>query len=151
MADSFPPVAPCSAQGTKGPNSHEKGDPTENQRQDRAHSPKKHAVAFKAHYPCIAWLERPIHHSDFLAHNRVLVMVNGGPGDMDQSVGRLKLHCDLSVGCLPDIAKIDYRSGGMFTGPRQAWDPEVRAERTRMQEERRAAWEAAQAEDNPTF
>lgn len=41
--------------------------------------------------------------------------------------------------------------GGMFTGPRQAWDPEVRAERMRMQEARRAAWEAAQAEDNPTF
>jgi hypothetical protein len=37
--------------------------------------------------------------------------------------------------------------GGMFTGPRQAWDPEARAERTRISEERRAAWEAAQGED----
>lgn len=36
--------------------------------------------------------------------------------------------------------------GGMFTGPRQAWDPEMRAERQRLMEERRAAFEAAQAE-----
>lgn len=32
--------------------------------------------------------------------------------------------------------------GGMFTGPRNAWDPEMRAERIRMMEERRAAFEA---------
>ncbi|WP_304176470.1 SDR family NAD(P)-dependent oxidoreductase [Phenylobacterium aquaticum] len=35
--------------------------------------------------------------------------------------------------------------GGMFVGPRQSWDPEMRAERTRMQEARRAAFEAGQA------
>lgn len=34
--------------------------------------------------------------------------------------------------------------GGMHTGPRQAWDPEMRAERLRLMEERRAAFEAAQ-------
>ncbi len=34
--------------------------------------------------------------------------------------------------------------GGMFTGPRNAWDPELRAERMRMMEERRAAFEAGQ-------
>lgn len=34
--------------------------------------------------------------------------------------------------------------GGMHTGPRQAWDPEMRAERQRLMEERRAAFEAAQ-------
>ncbi len=32
--------------------------------------------------------------------------------------------------------------GGMTVGPRQAWDPEVRAERARMMEARRAAYEA---------
>ena len=37
--------------------------------------------------------------------------------------------------------------GGMFVGPRQSWDPEMRAERTRMMEARRAAFEAAEAED----
>ncbi len=37
--------------------------------------------------------------------------------------------------------------GGMFVGPRQAWDPEMRAERMRMMEARRAAFEAAEAED----
>ncbi len=31
--------------------------------------------------------------------------------------------------------------GGMFTGPRNAWDPEMRAERQRMMDERRAAFE----------
>ncbi len=36
--------------------------------------------------------------------------------------------------------------GGMHVGPRTAWDPEARAERTRMMEERRAAWERSQAE-----
>lgn len=35
--------------------------------------------------------------------------------------------------------------GGMFVGPRQSWDPEMRAERMRMMEERRAAFEAGQA------
>ena len=35
--------------------------------------------------------------------------------------------------------------GGMHVGPRIAWDPEARAERTRLAEERRAAWEAGQA------
>ena len=35
--------------------------------------------------------------------------------------------------------------GGMFTGPRQAWDPELRAERQRQMDERRAAFEAGQA------
>ncbi len=39
--------------------------------------------------------------------------------------------------------------GGMHTGPRHAWDPEARAERTKMAEDRRAAWEAAQAEGAP--
>lgn len=34
--------------------------------------------------------------------------------------------------------------GGMHTGPRQAWDPQMRAERQRMMDERRAAFEAAQ-------
>lgn len=34
--------------------------------------------------------------------------------------------------------------GGMFVGPRQSWDPELRAERARVAEERRAAWAAAQ-------
>jgi len=33
--------------------------------------------------------------------------------------------------------------GGMFTGPRQAWDPQMRAERQRLMDERRAAFEAA--------
>lgn len=37
--------------------------------------------------------------------------------------------------------------GGMHVGPRTAWDPEARAERARMTEDRRAAWEASQAED----
>lgn len=37
--------------------------------------------------------------------------------------------------------------GGMFTGPPQAWNPEQRAERLRVAEERRAAWEAAQTDD----
>lgn len=37
--------------------------------------------------------------------------------------------------------------GGMFVGPRQSWDPEMRAERMRMMEARRAAFEAAEAED----
>ena len=36
--------------------------------------------------------------------------------------------------------------GGMHVGPRTAWDPEARAERQRMVDARRAAWEAAQAE-----
>ena len=34
--------------------------------------------------------------------------------------------------------------GGMTVGPRQAWDPEVQAERMRMMEARRAAFEAGQ-------
>jgi NAD(P)-dependent dehydrogenase (short-subunit alcohol dehydrogenase family) len=34
--------------------------------------------------------------------------------------------------------------GGMHVGPRTAWDPEARAERTRLAEERRATWEAGQ-------
>ena len=34
--------------------------------------------------------------------------------------------------------------GGMFVGPRQSWDPEMRAERQKMVEARRAAFEAAQ-------
>ena len=34
--------------------------------------------------------------------------------------------------------------GGMTVGPRQAWDPAVQAERARMMEARRAAFEAAQ-------
>lgn len=37
--------------------------------------------------------------------------------------------------------------GGLFVGPRNSWDPEMRQERTRMMEERRAAFEAAQAQD----
>lgn len=37
--------------------------------------------------------------------------------------------------------------GGMHVGPRQAWDPQMRAERQKMMEERRAAFEAAQAQD----
>lgn len=35
--------------------------------------------------------------------------------------------------------------GGLFVGQRQSWDPEMRAERTRLMEERRAAFEAAAA------
>ena len=34
--------------------------------------------------------------------------------------------------------------GGMFVGPRHSWDPEMRAERQKMAEARRAAFEAAQ-------
>jgi Zn-dependent alcohol dehydrogenase len=37
--------------------------------------------------------------------------------------------------------------GGMFVGPRNSWDPEMRAERMKMMEARRAAFEAAEAED----
>lgn len=37
--------------------------------------------------------------------------------------------------------------GGMHTGPRHAWDPEARAERARVTEQRRAAWEATLAEN----
>lgn len=37
--------------------------------------------------------------------------------------------------------------GGMHVGPRNAWDPEMRAERLRQMETRRAAFEAAQAQD----
>ncbi len=36
--------------------------------------------------------------------------------------------------------------GGMFVGPRQSWDPALRAERTRMAEDRRAPWIAANGE-----
>ena len=32
--------------------------------------------------------------------------------------------------------------GGMFTGPRQAWDPELRGQRLREREERLAVWRA---------
>ena len=35
--------------------------------------------------------------------------------------------------------------GGMFTGPRQAWDRETQQERLRVAEQRRAAWEASGA------
>ena len=34
--------------------------------------------------------------------------------------------------------------GGMTVGPRQSWDPAMQAERLRMMEARRAAYEAAQ-------
>ncbi|HYD45979.1 MAG TPA: SDR family oxidoreductase, partial [Phenylobacterium sp.] len=37
--------------------------------------------------------------------------------------------------------------GGMHVGPRQAWDPQMRAERQQQMEARRAAFEAAQAGD----
>ena len=37
--------------------------------------------------------------------------------------------------------------GGMHTGPRHAWDPEARAERARIAEARRAAWEATVADN----
>lgn len=37
--------------------------------------------------------------------------------------------------------------GGLFVGPRNSWDPEMRAERLRINEERRAAFEAAQVQD----
>ena len=37
--------------------------------------------------------------------------------------------------------------GGMHTGPRHAWDPEARAERQRIADARRVAWESGQAED----
>ena len=37
--------------------------------------------------------------------------------------------------------------GGMHVGPRESWDPELRAERQKMMDERRAAFEAAQAGD----
>lgn len=37
--------------------------------------------------------------------------------------------------------------GGMYTGPRHAWDPEMRAERAAEREARRAAFEAAEAQD----
>lgn len=40
--------------------------------------------------------------------------------------------------------------GGLFVGPRNAWDPQMRAERTKMMEERRAAFEHAQVEDAQT-
>ena len=36
--------------------------------------------------------------------------------------------------------------GGMFVGPRQSWDPALRAERARLTDERRAAWVAANGE-----
>jgi hypothetical protein len=35
--------------------------------------------------------------------------------------------------------------GGMFVGPRQSWDPQMRAERQRQVDERRSAWAAAQS------
>jgi NAD(P)-dependent dehydrogenase (short-subunit alcohol dehydrogenase family) len=35
--------------------------------------------------------------------------------------------------------------GGMFTGPRQAWDPELRGARAREREERLTAWKAEHA------
>ena len=37
--------------------------------------------------------------------------------------------------------------GGMHVGPRQAWDPQMRAERQQQMEARRAAFEASQAGD----
>lgn len=37
--------------------------------------------------------------------------------------------------------------GGLFVGPRNSWDPEMRAERLRQMEARRAAFEAAQTQD----
>lgn len=37
--------------------------------------------------------------------------------------------------------------GGMHVGPRQSWDPAMRAERLQQMEARRAAFEAAQAQD----
>jgi NAD(P)-dependent dehydrogenase (short-subunit alcohol dehydrogenase family) len=37
--------------------------------------------------------------------------------------------------------------GGMHVGPPSAWDPELRAERQRQIEERRAAWAAVQAQE----
>ena len=40
--------------------------------------------------------------------------------------------------------------GGMHVGPRTAWDPEARAERTRMAEERRANWAKTAAESPPS-
>ena len=36
--------------------------------------------------------------------------------------------------------------GGLFVGPRNSWDPEMRAERQRLADERLAAFEAAQAQ-----
>ncbi|HEY9218952.1 MAG TPA: SDR family oxidoreductase [Phenylobacterium sp.] len=36
--------------------------------------------------------------------------------------------------------------GGMFTGPRNAWDRQMQSERARMAEQRRAAWEASQTD-----
>jgi len=36
--------------------------------------------------------------------------------------------------------------GGMFVGPRQSWDPVMRAERMKMMEDRRAAFEASTGE-----
>ena len=38
--------------------------------------------------------------------------------------------------------------GGMFTGPRQAWDPELRGARQREREERLAAWRAEHPQDD---
>jgi NAD(P)-dependent dehydrogenase (short-subunit alcohol dehydrogenase family) len=38
--------------------------------------------------------------------------------------------------------------GGMYVGPRNSWDPEMRAERLRQAEARRLAFEAAEAEDS---
>jgi hypothetical protein len=35
--------------------------------------------------------------------------------------------------------------GGMFTGPRQAWDRELQGERLRVAEQRRTAWQTSQA------
>lgn len=37
--------------------------------------------------------------------------------------------------------------GGMFVGPRQAWDPELRGARQREREERLAAWKAEHPDD----
>jgi NAD(P)-dependent dehydrogenase (short-subunit alcohol dehydrogenase family) len=38
--------------------------------------------------------------------------------------------------------------GGMFTGPRQAWDPELRDARVRERQERLAAWRAEHADED---
>ena len=50
---------------------------------------------------------------------------------------------------LLDLLKVGGRlmvDGGLFVGPRNSWDPEMRAERQRLADERLAAFEASQAQ-----
>lgn len=76
------------------------------------------------------------------AHNAQPIAKPGLPEDIARAC--LFFASDDSVFVTGTHLLVD---GGMHTGPRQAWDPETRAERQRIADERRAAWEAGQKLD----